>query len=681
MRFSGKQIVIAIIVIQLVALPIILLAANNQQETRSRAAEKSVQSEQLPESGMAAAQQVLEEDGASSFQPETQTQAQATATLRASGIANNPAVKREVYAFIWYPYVDSDSDNAGAYLQYPYMTTLAYAGLSLGKDGEINKNDSSYKVWKSQRFKKIMTDAKAAGVKIHPRIATFDSDRVNYLLATAPRRQKAIANIISEIKNAPVAVDGVNIDFEPVPTQSRDEFTDFIKNLRSEMDKINPDLEIVIDTFASTAKSEAGFDLRQLAKYTDGFFIMSFTLVNKDSADKAGSLNPYNNLNNIADEYLAKVPADKIILGYPFYTGRWGTKDNSFRSKNMGGGGGLILYKDAHAEAKAYGKQYNDAQKTAWYSYYTCGAKPGWKQVYFDDENALSGKFQIANAKNLRGVGFWTFNQDKSIDTWKAIYNSFADKNLIGAPAQKAGANPERFSPNAGCKAPGGATNPPASPTPSPRVTLTPTPTPTPHPSPTPKPSSMPTPTPTLRPGQTALNFSGIKLHGIGKGGDSTNPNGGGTKNPLRTKRTLTVEIYNTAGVLVTNFQGNINFQAASGDFSGIIPVPDSLINGNYIIKIKTPQYLKRQLRGIMSLIKGQSNSAAPPTLIAGDVNEDNTLSNLDYQIIIDCYSDLLPAKSCDSVKKAAADLSDDGRVNQDDYSLFLRELSVQQGE
>lgn len=47
----------------------------------------------------------------------------------------------------------------------------------------------------------------------------------------------------------------------------------------------------------------------------------------------------------------------------------------------------------------------------------------------------------------------------------------------------------------------------------------------------------------------------------------------------------------------------------------------------------------------------------------------------LNYNDIIDCYSDTTPARACDNEKKARADLNQDGRVNQIDYNLFITRL------
>ena len=68
--------------------------------------------------------------------------------------------------------------------------------------------------------------------------------------------------------------------------------------------------------------------------------------------------------------------------------------------------------------------------------------------------------------------------------------------------------------------------------------------------------------------------------------------------------------------------------------------------------------------------------------LITGDVNNDNLLSILDYNQILDCFSELTPARNCaETTKKQMTDVTDDGSVNQFDYNLFLRELSVQSGQ
>ena len=216
-------------------------------------------------------------------------------------------------------------------------------------------------------------------------------------------------------------------------------------------------------------------------------------------------------------------------------------------------------------------------------------------------------------------------------------------------------------------------------PTPTPKSTATPIP-----PSPTPRPTATPTPSPL--PNNTIFHFGTVKLHGIGSGGDNANPWDGindslGNQNPVTKTRVVTVEVYNTSGVLVSSAQGNIVYTATKGDFSGDITINSSVNSGSYVIKVKTDNYLTKQLTGIITINKGAINQAPAISLITGDSNGDNALSILDYNMILDCYSDLRPARNCDSSKKTKTDFSDDGKVDHDDYNLFLRELSVLSGD
>ena len=100
---------------------------------------------------------------------------------------------------------------------------------------------------------------------------------------------------------------------------------------------------------------------------------------------------------------------------------------------------------------------------------------------------------------------------------------------------------------------------------------------------------------------------------------------------------------------------------------------------GNYTARLAVPGYLRKSYTGIISITANQTTQLPPLALTTGDSNNDNSLSVLDYNIILDCYSVLTPAQNCSNGdKKLSADLTDDGKVNQFDYNLFLRELSTQ---
>lgn len=190
-----------------------------------------------------------------------------------------------------------------------------------------------------------------------------------------------------------------------------------------------------------------------------------------------------------------------------------------------------------------------------------------------------------------------------------------------------------------------------------------------------------PTPTPSLQP--AAIQFNSIKLHGIGSGGDNKNPTTPGNLNPQRKDRILTIEVTDGAGNTYAPESGNISYDTNSRDFSGNITLnPDTTYDGDFIIKIKSPQYLKKQIPGIITFRNNGTIEISSISLTTGDIDNNNVINIKDYDVLLDCYSDLLPARNCNDLnKKNAADISDDGKVNSSDYNLFLRELSIVSGD
>ncbi len=210
--------------------------------------------------------------------------------------------------------------------------------------------------------------------------------------------------------------------------------------------------------------------------------------------------------------------------------------------------------------------------------------------------------------------------------------------------------------------------------------TPTKTPTPTAEPTDVPQPTNTPMPTPTLVPGSTNIAFN-LALHGLGKGGDSANPNGTGNMTPLRSQRTVSVDVYNDSNVLVKTVTGTVAFDTTSGHFKGLISLGTDISSGAHQIRVKTDQFLRALVPGIQNLTAGQTKELPLAALVNGDINNDNQLNILDYNILMGCYSDLSPAVNCPAGEELRADITDDGAVNQFDYNLFLRELINRGGQ
>src|SRR5579885_377354 len=205
-------------------------------------------------------------------------------------------------------------------------------------------------------------------------------------------------------------------------------------------------------------------------------------------------------------------------------------------------------------------------------------------------------------------------------------------------------------------------------------------PTTTPMPTTAASPTLIPTATPTPVPGSTLLSLT-VLLDGIGTAGDRANPGGQGNMQPLHPDRTVSVQVLDTKNNQVASAEGTVVFNSTSGNFTGTVDLGTGFQTGDYLVKVKTDQYLTALVPGIQAITAGQTVQLPQTSLIAGDINNDNVINILDYNILMGCYSDLLPATDCTGTNAVLADLNDDGHVNELDYNLFIRELTTRGGE
>jgi hypothetical protein len=211
--------------------------------------------------------------------------------------------------------------------------------------------------------------------------------------------------------------------------------------------------------------------------------------------------------------------------------------------------------------------------------------------------------------------------------------------------------------------------------------------------TPTSTPSATTTPGPTLT--STTLKLD-MLLHGVGSAGDNPNPDSSlSNKNPLHPQRNVDVIVIDSNNQIVKNTSGSIIYDADQGNFTGIIDLGPTVRTGNYNIKIKSDKYLRKLVPGIVDIKTSQENTISQTALVAGDVKTDNVLNVLDYNILLDCgygVIDPLPladpnaaynTNNCKSHElfRINTDLDDNGIINSPDYNLFLRELSVQNGD
>jgi uncharacterized protein YkwD len=224
-----------------------------------------------------------------------------------------------------------------------------------------------------------------------------------------------------------------------------------------------------------------------------------------------------------------------------------------------------------------------------------------------------------------------------------------------------------------------------ASPTLSPTI-FTGSPTSTPLPTKQFTPTNTPVPTIDPRyvanPNDTQL-FIAVKLIGIGKDGNPA---------PRNSTRKVQVGLYDVNNELVKEGTGYLTFDKEDR-FTGVVHF-GSIPNGTYYVKVQGDNTLRTLIVPQFQAISNTHLNIMPTvTLVQGDLNADNVINLVDYNLALLCFQ----KSNCDSSngtrggttptptpvleKRNVIDFNDNGVVDVQDYNILLQNYWTATGD
>jgi spore germination protein YaaH len=338
------------------------------------------------------------------------------------------ALKREVFGFL--PYWElSDSSTT---LDWEKLSTIAYFGVGADGKGNLVKQTKSgaatvgWSGWTSSKMTSVIDAAHASHARVVLTVQSFAWSstglaRQKQLLGSAAARANLAAQVAAAVRAR--GADGVNLDFEPIASGYADEFTKLVRKVRAALNAVHKGYQLTFDTTGwignypiedATARGGA-----------DAVVVMGYDY-RSSSSSPVGSIAPIGgptyDIGDTIRNYVARVPASKVILGVPYYGRAWSTSTSALHAKNISGtknGASVtVTYDKARGFAVKYGKAYDPVDGVAWTAYKrenctpTYGCVKPWRQLYFDDPKALKAKYDLVNQYGLRGAGIWALGYD-----------------------------------------------------------------------------------------------------------------------------------------------------------------------------------------------------------------------------------------------------------------------------
>ena len=156
------------------------------------------------------------------------------------------------------------------------------------------------------------------------------------------------------------------------------------------------------------------YDYKSLAEYADYLMIMAYDESWNGSSE--GPVASYNFVERSIQYARRYVPAEKIVLGVPFYGRIWSSDGNlkghgislDVLSRMLPDYNATITYDETYQSPKA---EFTVKQGDKEYIVNGKALAPGRYTVWFEDERSLRSKIKLIHQYNLKGLGSWSLSQ------------------------------------------------------------------------------------------------------------------------------------------------------------------------------------------------------------------------------------------------------------------------------
>ncbi len=315
----------------------------------------------------------------------------------------------EVMAFV----TTSQVDDALARLDFESTSTIAFFSLIAGRDGSITR-DTRWRTWNGAKVDRLIERAHAAGTKVVISLARFSwsasqTKLSTTLLASSAGRAKLATRVADEVVRR--GVDGVNVDFEPIPRGQKANFTDLVRRIRAELDARRPGYQLTFDVVGHFESYDVGAALAPGG--ADAVYLMGYHYAGTFSTIAHGTAPLGGRRYSVADAIrgLRKVARpSQLIVGVPYYGHLWPTVSGALNARTTGDGYD-VLYSSARQIAAKLGTTYDpveEVETVAWRGRACATCPIHWFQLYYDDARSLGVKWAEFQRQGLLGTGIWT---------------------------------------------------------------------------------------------------------------------------------------------------------------------------------------------------------------------------------------------------------------------------------
>ena len=230
---------------------------------------------------------------------------------------------------------------------------------------------------------------------------SFDPELTAALLADPQLRRRFAADLVDLALEHDL--DGLNIDFENFHSNYRDQFSAFVQELAELTGEHNLVLSVDVSMISGAEYWSLPYDRRALAEAADYLVLMAYD-EHYRSSPRAGSVASLPWVEQGLLQVLAEVPAEKLILGVPFYTRLFEIDENGAEARVLNSWS-YSMHRAAEIIETYQARIYYDessGQNVAEY------IKDGLTyRMWLEDSQSMQKRLALVEKYNLAGVAAW----------------------------------------------------------------------------------------------------------------------------------------------------------------------------------------------------------------------------------------------------------------------------------
>lgn len=323
------------------------------------------------------------------------------------------------------------------------LTDFLYFGLQLAPDGTIKRfledgsPEGGFDAWHhGEILSGMIEEADSRGINIGLTFVAQDNDEITELLTCPTCWVDTVDAAVREmdVHNAQALV--LDIEYSGIaPQELRLQMNEFVKYVVAEVHSQAPNSKVLVSTYANAAYRQRLHDVHTLSGLADSLIIMAYDFYPLEG-ETAGPIAPVTgapekfryDLTMMLNDYLKVAPAEKLIMGIPFYAHSWVTETEDFASPRVIGsdlvGYSKVLFVNScsqHSQNTEESRKFDPESQSPWFSYRD-PETGSFRQCYYEDEKSITAKANLARKNGLKGVSVWAMGlEGNDTSLWDAL--------------------------------------------------------------------------------------------------------------------------------------------------------------------------------------------------------------------------------------------------------------------